>query len=220
MDRQALRALLIPIQEMCNKFAQQRITRSTIFSYKREIEELVNQVNYKNLRMNRPSSLEWQDTGAPTHFAEIHFSENLQIGAFGLTNIGCKVPLHDHPLIHGFIKVIYGKIEIHSFSTKTHLAPEDDGTIEALYEGSRILTPEDNAIYLSPGNGNLHEIVCMDPASVFFDVLIPGYQDCQCSYYEMPRPLPPPQTVAVVKRRPRGGDYWTAAFDYPRLFDL
>ncbi|CAJ0937205.1 unnamed protein product, partial [Mesorhabditis belari] len=142
----------------------------------------------------------------------------MTVSLFGLLDVEDKLPLHDHPFIHGFIKVIYGKFQVFSFSAKSDVAPEIGGEIETFYEGVQVVTPEDDVIYLAPGYGNIHEIRALEPISIFIDILIPGYGSNTAAHYEMPRPLPPPKTKVTLKRKRK--HFWTTNIDYPTLSNL
>ncbi|XP_022189600.1 2-aminoethanethiol dioxygenase-like [Nilaparvata lugens] len=52
---------------------------------------------------------------APVTYIEVFENPDITIGIFILKS-GARLPLHDHPLMYGILKVIHGKVRIHSYS--------------------------------------------------------------------------------------------------------
>lgn len=52
----------------------------------------------------------------PVTYIRVFEDKNVSIGLFVLRN-GAKIPFHDHPNMHGLLKVIYGKVKIQSYTT-------------------------------------------------------------------------------------------------------
>uniref|UniRef100_A0AC34R0S4 2-aminoethanethiol dioxygenase n=1 Tax=Panagrolaimus sp. JU765 TaxID=591449 RepID=A0AC34R0S4_9BILA len=117
---------------------------------------------------------------------------------FLLTNVGTKLPLHDHPKIDGFIKPLTGKLLISSFSWLTKDEEADliqkeqkIGQKPARFEGTKLISAQNPEIVsLSHEKGNVHSIEAMEPSSSFFDALIPDYADRICEYYQIDEVYP------------------------------
>lgn len=60
---------------------------------------------------------------APCKFMKIYQNHHFQISVFILPRNGAKIPLHDHPNMYGIIKVIYGKINVKTFTRKYNKSP-------------------------------------------------------------------------------------------------
>lgn len=54
---------------------------------------------------------------APITFVKVFHDENVSMGIFVLRN-GARVPIHDHPNMHGVLKVVYGKVRLQSYTPK------------------------------------------------------------------------------------------------------
>ncbi|XP_054263279.1 2-aminoethanethiol dioxygenase [Macrosteles quadrilineatus] len=140
-----------------------------------------------------------EDANAPVAYINIHDDPNLSIGVFVLKK-GARLPLHDHPLMYGILKVIRGTVHIQSYSiltnpdvreqetlsaSKSDLHPSEVGlTKDTLYrpvvllakkEPASLIGEKDSACVLSPLVGNLHEIHSVNGPAAFLDVLSPSY---------------------------------------------
>ena len=151
--------------------------------------------------------------------AEVYsYLDKIIFDIFMLANPGSALPLHDHPLIDGFIRPITGKLLINSYSW---LDEEEEKSLiqenfkpgrPARYDGSTVISSDNpQVVTLSHRKGNVHSIHALEPASAFFDVLIPDYGNRSCTYYECeevnpavgeiywlkPVPLSPPMIGAM-----------------------
>lgn len=126
------------------------------------------------------------------------------IGTFILAP-GQKIPLHDHPGMHGLIKCIHGKLQVKSY---TPLPPTEEpivvphDIIQKLNNRSsyKNLIPckfesclqvsassSDPICKVTPNVGNIHEVSAVEGTSAaFVDVLSPPYDsEVDCNYYEV-----------------------------------
>lgn len=117
-----------------------------------------------------------------------------------------EMPLHDHPKMHGIIKVIYGKMTITSYTIDTDKLSVNERSSLILEAKKRLVQPalnpityctrivqertlgtEDEACVLTPTVGNLHKIVPYNGAAVFLDILSPPYDSVKgsrmCHYF-------------------------------------
>lgn len=109
------------------------------------------------------------------------------------------IPLHDHPVMHGVLKVLYGSVHVQSYSlhadkirqTPDHKSrvPNDFYTLEdSLYEdpimvkknASVILDERSKCAVLTPTENNLHEVQSHGGSSAFIDILAPPYGTLIC----------------------------------------
>lgn len=146
-----------------------------------------------------PSDCSTEDSNAPVAYINIYDEPSLTIGVFVLKK-GARLPLHDHPLMYGILKVIHGTVHIQSYSiltasdvrnqetlnaTKSNLHPSEVGlTKDSLYrpvvllakkEPASLIREQDSVCVLSPLVGNLHEIQSVNGPAAFLDVLSPSY---------------------------------------------
>lgn len=164
-------------------------------------------VNFPRQYLN-PQLWEHPDK-APVSCIEIFEDDHLTMGIFILKPNG-KLPLHNHPQMHGLIKVIAGQVKIVSYSLNTDKTQEVDNKS---FQDSRapmpfkpkagnynIVTAELNEItiagvnsppcVLEPNYKNLHEIQSLNEPAAFLDILAPpygysaaDYEPRKCSYY-------------------------------------
>jgi hypothetical protein len=99
---------------------------------------------------------------------------------------GTCIPLHDHPGMHVFTKVLSGEL---SFTMLDLDRPMPCAAIESgtavLVQNLRTVTLNDGACCeLSPITGNIHGVSCAsDRTSLMLDVCVPPYTDDICHYF-------------------------------------
>jgi len=176
-----------------------------------ELSALVSKLTANDLSSSLPNEQAWKagayaepgHVPAPCIYTGIYEPDSalLSMSLFSLRDADSRLPLHDHPGIHGLIKVVRGRIRLFHYSwldplaERQLLAPASlrsgrnkfGGLRPAKYEGTSILSPEDSACLLEPTKGNVHSIEPVDETATFFDLLIPSY--CppirDCHYYEI-----------------------------------
>ena len=128
---------------------------------------------------------------APVTYINVMAHRDVSIGMF-IVKSGSRIPLHNHPNMHGLLKIVYGTVNIKEY---TKWQPESVNDIEfpaLLQEKPHFYTkgfcfPVDKEVHtnvesscdatvLSPDINNFHEIhsVGEGPAA-FFDILAPPY---------------------------------------------
>ena len=115
---------------------------------------------------------------------------------------GKRLPLHDHPGMFGFVKVIHGSVKVKTYTpldtsqhqiphkVTEHLAkyygPEPGLQVyPCQYHGTQQVSETDDCCVLTPAGCNIHEIVSDSGTAAFFDILSPSYDH---SYTEERRP--------------------------------
>ena len=90
---------------------------------------------------------------------------------------GNSIPLHDHPGMLVASKLLYGELEVESYS-EAH---------NGLYKSTKeIRTHEEDAWYLTPTEGNLHQFKAKSTC-VVLDLLMPPYNEGRgrsCTFYK------------------------------------
>ncbi|WKY09095.1 hypothetical protein Q1695_001893 [Nippostrongylus brasiliensis] len=128
---------------------------------------------------------------SPVLYGLLYETSNLHASVFGFSRCGEKIPLHDHPTMHGFVTVLRGALKVRSFSFLDPNGKHWSGLTKVRFEGERTLKQGDGCINLHPQKGNIHEITALEDGSFFFDILVPGYGDSiPCHYFEAPESLP------------------------------
>ena len=102
-----------------------------------------------------------------------HFSETCEVGLFFLPR-GEQIPLHDHPAMHVFMRVLLGSLHVASYTrVAPHLARRSDATLD----------PDGPVWLVEPQRDNLHALHALTDVA-FLDVLRPPYVDGRaCTYF-------------------------------------
>jgi cysteamine dioxygenase len=97
---------------------------------------------------------------------------------------GSSIPLHNHPHMHGILKVLHGSGTITCFTPlNTDLAGGILSRPEFLQK--KVSSAEEDLLVLNPTDCNVHEInASEDEDLIFFDVIAPSYE-ANCDYYEL-----------------------------------
>ncbi|XP_029282102.1 2-aminoethanethiol dioxygenase-like isoform X2 [Cottoperca gobio] len=172
--------------------------------------------------------------GPPVTYMHICETDQFSMGVF-LLKSGASIPLHDHPGMHGILKVMYGKVRISCFdrlerpggSTQAAapppLPPAQVGALRrSLLRSTEEYTEESGPCVLSPDRDNLHQIDAVDGPTAFMDILAPPYDpddDRDCHYYKV---LTEAQVTITEKDQEvwlmeisQPPDFWCGAEPYP-----
>lgn len=167
----------------------------------KSLEGVIHQMKCKdiNLNLDKLDPKFWtKESKVAFYCMDVYLDKLLTMKVY-ILKPGTKIPLHDHPNMHGFIKILDGKVRIASYSetqlkvmtttaannkrlkTKDANKPEDSKNKEAnqqLYVTKMtetVFDPKSRVSILTPRKGNYHEIECMDKPAAFFDLLAPPY---------------------------------------------
>ncbi|XP_037094761.1 2-aminoethanethiol dioxygenase-like isoform X2 [Pollicipes pollicipes] len=145
-----------------------------------------------------------QDLGvAPMTYVRLFENDSVSIGIFILKN-GFTLPTHDHPHMHGVLKVLHGHLLMQSF-TRVPAAPgilngvrssAQEGAMDwdmrqtplgpiyhTVKETPRRLGATDPPCLLTPNQSNIHQIRAVDGPVAFLDILAPPYDDDEHIYH-------------------------------------
>lgn len=157
----------------------------------------------------------WHQPGkAPVSCIDIYQDMDVILGIFVLKP-GGQLPLHNHPEMHGLIKVLMGKMQITSYSLNTDKTNLIDGSYssgdsinETKFYHKSVITAElvstdvvdvdSQPCILKPNHKNLHKIESVDGPAAFLDILAPPYMtqienngQRHCSYYNVLKQVSP-----------------------------
>ena len=128
--------------------------------------------------------------GSGVAYFDVFDSDRLSIGIF-LMQKGMKLPLHDHPRMSVYSKVLFGQIKTTSYDWIDHpfveirkpLNTERWPARRCSEITSHARTLDVDAVL--PSEGNLHTIEALTTAA-FIDVIGPPYDEHrQCTYYRI-----------------------------------
>lgn len=128
--------------------------------------------------------------GSSIKYQEIYDGPEMTVCIF-LVPAGFRLPLHDHPGMHVFGRLLLGRLQIHSYDLE-EVKPSDfvsllrKGAEAYVIDRGEVVNSAPFSYSLSPDKGNLHAISAVED-SAFFDVLLPPYNHTnrQCSYFKI-----------------------------------
>ncbi|XP_028845541.1 2-aminoethanethiol (cysteamine) dioxygenase b [Denticeps clupeoides] len=175
----------------------------------------------------------------PVTYMHICETEAFSMGVFLLKG-GTSIPLHDHPGMHGMLRVIYGTVRISCFDRADK--PPDGASEAALgpppppaplpYQRGALrrcvlrsageFTVESGPCMLSPHRDNLHQIDAVDGPTAFLDILAPPYDPDDgrdCHYYRLLQAGPELQQQqhqeVWLMEIPQPSEFWCGSEPYP-----
>lgn len=160
----------------------------------------------------------------PVTYMHICETDHFSMGVF-LLKSGASIPLHDHPGMHGMLKVMYGKVRISCFDRLERPAggpqvgpPLAPAQVESLrrsvLRSTGEYTEESGLCVLFPDRDNLHQIDAVDGPTAFLDILAPPYDPDDgrdCHYYKV-------LTEAEGKSTAQGKEVWLVEISQPPEF--
>ncbi|XP_007255178.3 2-aminoethanethiol (cysteamine) dioxygenase a [Astyanax mexicanus] len=183
------------------------------FSARRsELSALLAELRAADLNISPPKKSSNSGSGssaAPVTYMHICETDAFSMGVF-LLRSGCSIPLHDHPDMHGMLKVLYGKVRIRCFDKlerpQNAGVSEDGGGGPSQPQSSQSPSQEASPVWqaelrstseftehsspclLTPLRDNLHQIEAIEGPAAFLDILAPPYDPDEgrdCHYYRV-----------------------------------
>ncbi|KAM9365834.1 2-aminoethanethiol dioxygenase-like isoform 1-T2 [Pholidichthys leucotaenia] len=189
----------------------QRIARQALLTFRRpprigdaasasftdnlsQLQDLMTEVRAADLRLEpRRANLgapQPHHCVPPVTYMHICETDEFSMGVF-LLKSGASIPLHDHPDMHGVLRVMYGTVRISCFDRLEGdpRAPAQVGALRrCLFRSTGEFTEESGPCLLSPGRDNLHQIDAVGGPAAFMDILAPPYDQDEgrdCHYYKV-----------------------------------
>jgi len=114
-------------------------------------------------------------------YSGVHCGRELTVCVFVMRK-GSKIPLHDHPGMWVFGRLLLGKLRVRSFDPDGQLRT---APLPAQLRADLVLGPSPTTFSLGPEEGNLHELEAVEDCA-FLDVLTPSYDpqhERDCTYF-------------------------------------
>lgn len=210
-----------------------------------EVKKLVSQLTLIDCHFDARAALfpvevtsEMVPDVAPVTYTHVYEDQHMHMSIFGL-RAHSSMPLHNHPGMFGFMKVLYGRVAVNCYSKldslrlpatqrasrcfKQRLASWQEPTvIPVVLESQHILDAASDALVLTPTSHNLHELVPVgQDEAVFFDLLTPPYLpgERDCAYFQKLDPVDDQSRAAVPAPAPQvhGGNkvFWLSRIGPP-----
>ncbi|XP_030196569.1 2-aminoethanethiol (cysteamine) dioxygenase a [Gadus morhua] len=169
-----------------------------------ELEALMTALRAADLKLAPRSGAAGSNPDAanpPVTYMHICETDAFSMGVFTLSS-GASIPLHDHPSMHGMLKVLYGKVSIRCFDKLDQGASATEPPVFAPPLASRQrgslrrarlrsvgeYSEGSGPCLLTPLRDNLHQIDALDGPAAFLDILAPPYDSDDgrdCHYYRV-----------------------------------
>merc|ERR1711998_84618 len=145
-----------------NLFAKGPLPAETYADRQRALLQLVTEVTPADLGFTKsqiPGSGGWQPYGGvrPVLYQHIYEDEAFSMGIF-LVPQGSSLPLHDHPSMTVYSRVLFGSLETTSYTWTEGGSSPHGGLATRHFEG--VVSAPDIAI-AEPLAGNMHELICV-----------------------------------------------------------
>lgn len=170
---------------------------------------------------------------APVSYMEIFENRSVSIGVFTLKEGSC-IPLHDHVGMYGILKVLYGSLNVQSYTcvnqsnttdSDPHEPPQQQQFIKAQRFPASILGEKDSPAILSPSDQNIHTIWTLEGSASFLDILALPYDPDgtqsgvkrDCYYYTDVGEVegaPPNTELRLLKKTPCPTSFWCDSVKY------
>ncbi|KAH8278215.1 hypothetical protein KR044_002552 [Drosophila immigrans] len=121
-----------------------------------------------------------QHQPAPCTYMHIFEDERFSMSLF-IVRGSNSIPLHDHPMMYGLLRCIYGKLHVQSYSQQLQpdepLSYDKNPTlVKVIAEEPCLVTAETSSALLTPRKRNYHQITqAGNGIAAFFDILSPPY---------------------------------------------
>ncbi|XP_045475382.1 2-aminoethanethiol dioxygenase [Harmonia axyridis] len=192
-----------------------------------KLMNLMNKTSIDDVRINPVllSNVIWEKPNkAPATYVHIYEDLNITVGIFVLKP-GLLLPLHDHPDMHGLIKVIHGKVKITSYSLNTDNTEIYKNENTEVFSESMtpfivektsevIVDPSNVCSILYPEHKNIHQVECINGPAAFMDILSPPYDTLnehgemrRCNYYKVLNELAP--NIFQLQKTESPSTFWT-----------
>ncbi|XP_053675762.1 2-aminoethanethiol dioxygenase [Anopheles nili] len=146
-----------------------------------------------------------QSSKAPCTYVGVFENDRFAMSVFVLRE-NYTMPLHDHPRMHGLLRVVSGAVQICSYSEvfRHDAAPESGGThrrhVLVAAEPEKIISSSvGDCAVLTPTERNFHEITAIGGPAAFFDILSPPYNSSEQPQYYFYRKVPVPRHLAEME---------------------
>ena len=124
---------------------------------------------------------------SPASYMEVYHCPEFSLEIFLLKPYGV-IPFHDHPNMHGVMKVLFNSMTVTSYSkVEGQALPRQGVPVVCKFLSQVVLDVTTGPDVLYPNVGNIHQIQSDEKAVAFFDILAPPYNPREgrvCNYYE------------------------------------
>lgn len=121
----------------------------------------------------------WQATSL------LSLADRVELSLFALRR-GQEIPLHDHPGMHGLLRVVRGRARLEPWDWEEGERPPPGGAAPARRGPAALLEPDEVAV-TAPARAQIHRLIAEEDV-VLLDLFAPPYGPTRrCAYYRAER---------------------------------
>ncbi|CAE8724849.1 unnamed protein product [Polarella glacialis] len=165
------------------------------FSNLQSILEVMDRLGPEDFRVSEKDAATSRSRSGVS-YQEVYSGPGMTLAIF-LLRAGARIPLHDHPGMSVYGRLLFGRMRVRSFDAQSPIerdsgplawfaqSPASSGR-KAVLQDDRVIGPLSTSYSLGPTEKNLHELEAIDHCA-FFDILTPSYDGSQgrdCSYFQ------------------------------------
>ncbi|KAI8041399.1 2-aminoethanethiol dioxygenase [Drosophila gunungcola] len=159
------------------------------------LRQLTDELTYRDLHLREELFRNVAGHRAPCSYMHIFEDDRFSMSLFIVRGANA-IPLHDHPMMFGLLRCIWGQLRVDSYSQQ--LGPDDALTydpdpsvVKVKAEEPCLVSPDSPCAMLTPRKRNYHQIAQTGHGvAAFFDILsppydadMPTYGPRQCRFY-------------------------------------
>lgn len=167
------------------RFAREHLRELGFERRRKLVESLLQQLSVLTPDdLELPGAAEISSWPAQVYYKSVFHDQHLDVGVFLLPR-GASIPLHDHPFMTVFSKVLYGNVRLQALDWCKMPAGERNTPCGAAQVVSgTLITADSPVLEVLPTRSNLHSIYA-ETDCAFIDLAIPPYGDERtCSYFD------------------------------------
>lgn len=186
-----------------------------------EIVDLSSRLTAKDLhideRCDRGSSVR---LAAPVTYVEIADEPAFNMSVFIINHAGSEIPLHDHPGMHGVVKLLHGEVQLTQYTRVQGCsgAGAASGDFCVTAPVTCKITDSSPPSLLTPAHANIHRLKAITNRAAFFDVLMPRYDppNVDCHYYTEVRGArcSRDSSHVILRETPCPRHFWSDSMEY------
>jgi len=156
-------------------------------SFERDLGSRLDALEASDLGIRCDEARRLHGSAAKVGYQEVYSGTDMTLCIFVL-KAGAHIPLHDHPHMYVFGRLLFGRMRVISYNPEPATRPSGaPGASWAALHSDDELGPEPTTYALGPEEGNVHELYALEDCA-FFDVVMPPYDPPAgqgCNYYPL-----------------------------------
>lgn len=158
----------------------------------RAVLDCLERLKASDFRLSPSEAQQLSTHSSGVGYQEVFSGRDLTMCIFVL-RAGAEIPLHDHPQMHVFGRLLFGRMRVLSYELELDESAEDgsNGAFGsqrqrwALLRSDEVFGPDPTTYQLGPIDRNLHALYAVEDCA-FFDIVTPPYNrqaGRDCTYY-------------------------------------